>query len=86
LELVELVEHRQDPNVVTAKGETPLYFAASRGCRDIVEHLLLSNDCDLDTATSDGRTAIQAALQRGDVATVAILLHRGARIASSDEV
>ena len=74
LEIVKLlethgasIEHRE--NLL----RTPLYFAASVGCKEIIEHLILRG-CDVNIPSNLGRTALLKACWNGEPDVAAILL------------
>lgn len=70
---------------VSAKGNTPLHIAASKGYMDIVESLLQSVSCDNWNAfinaktTNRGTTALHAAAENGHSKIVDVLLKNGAK-------
>jgi ankyrin repeat protein len=52
---------------------TPLYFAASMGCVDII-HYLVERGCNVDVPSNLGRTALGKACWNGAVDVVEMLL------------
>ena len=73
-----------DKRLVTAKGYTPLLFAAEFGKDDIVE-LLLDNGANIEkTMTGRGLSALMLAAGEGHVSTVELLISRGARLDPAD--
>ena len=73
-----------DKRLVTAKGYTPLLFAAEFGKDDIVE-LLLDNGANIEkTMTGRGLSPLMLAAGEGHVSTVELLMRRGARLDPAD--
>lgn len=61
------------PNVAQQRGFTPLHEAALRGHRELVE-LFLQHGADAGALDADGRTPVDLARGRGDVAIVDLLV------------
>jgi ankyrin repeat protein/catechol 2,3-dioxygenase-like lactoylglutathione lyase family enzyme len=77
-----LVEH--NPEVLDRRmsrfeqGQTPLHFAISRDCTDILD-LLIGLGADLEAEDGNGRTALAAAMQRNHQAAMRLLHAAGAK-------
>jgi ankyrin repeat protein len=61
---------------------TPLYYATLCGFRDLVEHLIVSHPWDINTRGGYHFTPLHAAVVKGDVEIVALLLEHGAAVAA----
>jgi ankyrin repeat protein len=76
-----LIERGADVNAVTTIGNkmTPLFKAAGYGHADVAE-LLVRHHADVQQVCEHDWTALSAAAQQGDPATVKVLLDAGARV------
>ncbi len=62
-----------------ALGMAPMHIAAATGA-DVLEVLLSGRRADVNLPDADGRTPLHHAVQRGDIASVKLLLAAGARM------
>ncbi|GLE00844.1 hypothetical protein PINS_up009641 [Pythium insidiosum] len=72
-----LLDAGADASIAAADGRTPLFLAAQHGFHDVVSLLLTKGHRGEDvhkTMCSIGHTALHAAMQHGDLATVKALL------------
>lgn len=82
----ELILAGADANQPNAKGETPL-FSASYYCLTDVTLLLLRKGANVNAASQDGSTPLMEASSRcTDGKLIAILLHFGASINTTDKL
>jgi len=80
----ELLEKGTDPNIRDGDGNTPLHFAASRGCAEVAR-LLLGHGADPNAQAKDGETPLHLAAFWGRVDVVRFLLERGADLNAKNE-
>ena len=71
-------------NLRNEVGSTPLHAAASNGCAAVVSLLLRQQGIDAALLDDDGRTAEQAALDRGHTAVSAVIREHLKQHASSE--
>lgn len=69
---------------VDKKGRTPLYYAARRGRTDIVKHLVIECNADMNIANTNGVKPIHAAASRDYKKVVSFFLQMGAKIDDTD--
>jgi ankyrin repeat protein len=62
----------------------PLYYAALCGFRNLVEHLIVSHQTDVNARGGDHGTALNAAFAQGEVEIARTLLQNGANINTLD--
>ncbi|MEH3159849.1 MAG: ankyrin repeat domain-containing protein [Sphingomonas taxi] len=72
-----LLQHKADPNIRDAKGNTPLMLAAMAGRDDLVE-LLLTYKANPNLANGAGQTALILAVNARNEAIARTLLAKGA--------
>jgi hypothetical protein len=73
----KLLEEGTDPNIRDGDGNTPLHFAASKGCAEVAR-LLLKHGADPNAQDKSGETPLHLAASEGRVDVVRLLLERGA--------
>ena len=73
----ELLEKGTDPNIRDGSGNTPLHFAASKGCVEVAR-LLLEHGADPNAQDKSGKTPLHVAAFNGHVDVVRLLLEYGA--------
>jgi hypothetical protein len=73
----KLLEEGADPNIRDGDGNTPLHFAASKGCAEVAR-LLLEHGADPNAQDKSGETPLHVAASMGHVDVVRLLLERGA--------
>jgi len=73
----KLLEEGADPNIRDGDGNTPLYFAASKGCAEVAR-LLLEHGADPNAQDKNGETPLHVAAFNGHVDVVRLLLEHGA--------
>lgn len=74
-----LISRGSEVNTKTTKNQiTPLYWAAKRGHKDIVE-LLINNGANVNPRTKRGKTPLSAAIKKGRRAVAELLWEHGAR-------
>jgi hypothetical protein len=73
----KLLEEGTDPNIRDGDGNTPLHFAASKGCVEVAR-LLLEHGADLNAKNEGGWTPLHEAAFNGRVDVVKLLLEHGA--------
>jgi hypothetical protein len=73
----KLLEEGTDPNIRDGDGNTPLHFAASRGCAEVAR-LLLKHGADPNAQDKSGETPLHVAAYEGCVDVVRLLLEHGA--------
>lgn len=66
----------QDVNALTEDGSTPLYIAASQGCRDVCLALIEAG-ADVRAVDEHGETALHAASEEGHRDVCVALLEQG---------
>jgi hypothetical protein len=72
----KLLEEGADPNIRDGDGNTPLHFAASKGCAEVAR-LLLEHGADPNAQDKNGETPLHVAAFNGHVDVVRLLLeHR----------
>ncbi|MGC4005021.1 MAG: ankyrin repeat domain-containing protein [Pirellulales bacterium] len=76
--IVKLLEYQADPNVADEYGRTPLMNSASRGRSAGVERLLAAG-AEIDARDRRGRTALNLAIENGQIAARDVLRIHGAR-------
>jgi ankyrin repeat protein len=84
-----LLERGVDPNVCDDKGVTALMWAATEGCFEIVEVLILENT-EIDRRDHNGLTALMWAAKghgttHGQAKTIEYLLRRNAELDARDD-
>ncbi len=73
----KLLEEGTDPNIRDGDGNTPLHFAASKGCAEVAR-LLLRHGADPNAQDKNGETPLHVAAYEGHVDIVRLLLEHGA--------
>jgi hypothetical protein len=73
----KLLEEGADPNIRDGDGNTPLHFAASKGCAEVAR-LLLRHGADPNAQDKNGETPLHVAAYWGRVDVVRLLLEHGA--------
>jgi len=73
----ELLEKGTDPNIRDGSGNTPLHFAAPKGCAEVAR-LLLEHGADPNAQDKSGETPLHVAAFNGHVDVVRLLLEYGA--------
>jgi len=73
----KLLEKGTDPNIRDGDGNTPLHFAASKGCAEVAR-LLLRHGADPNAQDKSGKTPLHVAAFNGHVDVVRLLLEHGA--------
>jgi len=73
----KLLEEGADPNIRDGDGNTPLHFAASKGCAEVAK-LLLRHGADPNAQDKNGETPLHVAASEGHVDVVRLLLEHGA--------
>ena len=76
--------HGADVNAKDDKGEVPLFYAAHRGDKDMVE-LLLSKRADVNARDDDGWTPLHGAALSGHKDVAEVLLAYGADVNAKDD-
>jgi hypothetical protein len=71
------LEKGTDPNIRDGDGNTPLHFAASKGCAEVAR-LLLRHGADPNAQDKKGSTPLHDAASEGHVDVVRLLLEHGA--------
>jgi hypothetical protein len=71
------LEEGADPNIRDRDGNTPLHFAASKGCAEVAR-LLLEHGADPNAQDKSGETPLHLAASGGHVDIVRLLLEHGA--------
>ncbi len=71
------LEEGTDPNIRDGDGNTPLHFAASKGCAEVAR-LLLRHGADPNAQDKNGETPLHVAASEGHVDVVRLLLEHGA--------
>lgn len=72
-----LLQHKADPNIRDAKGNTPLLLAAQAGREDLVD-LLLTYNANINLANSSGQTPLIVAVNTRNEPIARKLLAKGA--------
>lgn len=72
-----LLQHKADPNIRDAKGNTPLILAVMAGREDLVS-LLLGYKANPNLANGQGQTPLILAVNNRDVELTRVLLSKGA--------
>jgi hypothetical protein len=62
----------------------PLYYAALCGFRNVMEHLIITHQMDVNSRGGDHGTALNAAFAKGEVEVAQTLLQNGANINALD--
>ena len=73
----KLLEEGTDPNIRDGDDNTPLHFAASKGCAEVAR-LLLRHGADPNAQDKSGETPLHVAAYEGYVDVVRLLLEHGA--------
>jgi hypothetical protein len=73
----KLLEEGADPNIRDRGGNTPLHFAASKGCAEVAR-LLLRHGADPNAQDKNGETPLHVAAYGGHVDVARLLLEHGA--------
>ena len=73
----KLLEEGTDPNIKDKDDNTPLHFAASKGCAEVAR-LLLKHGADPNAQDKSGETPLHLAASEGRVDVVRLLLEHGA--------
>lgn len=71
-----LLEHGANPIVTDEEGYSPLHNSVGNPC--MIKMLLNASSANIDTADSDGKTALLLSLDKGAVESSLTLLERGA--------
>jgi len=71
------LEEGTDPNIRDGDGNTPLHFAASKGCAEVAR-LLLRHGADPNAQDKSGETPLHIAASKGHVDVMRLLLEHGA--------
>jgi TonB family protein len=74
-----------DPNTASARGATPLHFAAVFGC-PAEANFLLERAADPKAVTQDGQTPLHVAATTGHLDTAKLLVSRGADLEARDSL
>jgi hypothetical protein len=80
----KLLEEGTDPNIRDGDGNTPLHFAASKGCAEVTR-LLLRHGADPNAQDKNGETPLHVAAFWGHVDVARLLLEHGANPNTKDK-
>ena len=75
--------HKAEVNTKNNHGQTPLYWAAGKGQKDMVE-LLLANQAEVNAKDNEGQTPLHRAAVNGRKVVAELLLAHGAEVNAKD--